>query len=97
MSDILDRTSDRLSAQTITLYGCMDRHSCYIPFYSQAQLYIWKDSCRINNPLKNYPLKSTPSGDHQGPDFSDNLTSWGTPQTETVSYNNWEAYNLGVH
>ena len=35
-SGLIDRPSDNISMQTILLYGYMDRHSCYIPFSSQA-------------------------------------------------------------
>ena len=31
-SGLVDRPSDCLYIHTITLYGCMDRHSCYTHF-----------------------------------------------------------------
>ena len=34
-SGILDRPSDDLYVRTITMSGCIDRLSCYIPFSSQ--------------------------------------------------------------
>ena len=36
LSDIVYIPSNCLYIRTFTLYGCMDRRSRYIPFYSQA-------------------------------------------------------------
>ena len=90
LSGIVYRPSEHMYISTTPLSGCMYRLSCYIPFYYQAWMYIWYYSCRRHNPLKNYPLTESPSGDHQGPEnFPDNWTACGLPHTETVSSKNW--------
>ena len=95
---LVDRLSDRLYVRTITLYGCIYRCSHYAHFYSQAWLTRHRKTCT----LYASPEELSPYGSpHWGPPgtwtFSDDWTAWGIPHNETVSYKNWEAYNLGVH
>ena len=96
-SGLVDRPSDRIYVRTITLSGCMGRRSRYIPFYYQSWL-AWHrktfDLAASPEELSPYgiPRRGTP-----GPwTFLDDWTAWGLPHTKTVSYNIWEAYNLGV-
>ena len=94
---IVDILPDWLFVLTITLYGCMYRHSCYIHFSSKEWMARHSKTCALAASLEETPPYSSP---HWGPPvpwtFSDNWTAWGIPQTKTLSSKNWEAYNLGV-
>ena len=75
----------------------MDRRYRYIPFSSQAWLYIFYDSFRRHNDLNNYPLTENSPEYHQGREpFHTTELPGASPQTEILSSKNWEAYNLGA-
>ena len=97
LSGLIDGPSDRLYVRTITLLGCMERRSHYIPFPSQAWMACHRKTCALSASPEELPPYIIP---HWGPPgtwtFSDDWTAWGFPHTKKVSSNNLEAYNLGV-
>ena len=64
LSSIVDRPSDCLYVRTITLSGCMDIRSCYIPFlikhdYQFGRTPIGVRITWINTPLRQPPPETT--------------------------------------
>ena len=97
-SGLVDRPSDCLYVRNITLSGCMDRRYGYIHFSSQEWLACHRKTCALASYLEELSPYGSPRLVPPGPwKFSDNLTAWGVPQTETVSSKYWEAYNLVVY
>ena len=44
---LVDRPSERLYVRNIPLSGCMERCSCYIPFYSQQWMAWHRKTCAL--------------------------------------------------
>ena len=95
-SGLVDRPSDRLFIRTIPMSGCMYRRSCYTHFYSKNDYPFGRNPVGIRITCRIYPLRHPPLGTTRCLNFLRQRTAWGTPQAETVSSKNWEAYNLGV-
>ena len=97
-SGLVDRPSGHMYVRTITLSGCMYILSHYILFSSQAWLAFHRKTCALSaSPEELSPYNSPRRGSPGTWNYSYDWTAWGITQTKTVSSNNWEAYNLGVH
>ena len=97
-SSLVYRPSDKLHVCTIPLSGCMDRRSCYIPFYYQVWLAWYSKTCTLAASPEELSPCSIPCRVSPGPwTFSDDWAAWGAPQTKIVSSKNWEDYNLCAH